>query len=342
MNALPSPAADLIALDIGGANVKAADGLGWSKSEPFAMWRDWQRLAAAVAHFLPVPPRRIVATMTGEIADCFASRRAGVEHIVAALSAAAGAAPVGIYTTDGRIVSPDEAVAHPLAVAASNWHAVARLAATLAPTPHTFLIDIGSTTVDIIPIREGRPTPLATDDVGRMASGELVYTGIERTPVAALVRSLPHRGIHRPVASELFAQSQDVWLVLGGLPEDPSSTDTADGGPVTREAARVRLARMMLLDPEGFGSDDARAAAEWLATAQVRRIMRALKQVVRGVGWEPSGIVVSGHGRALAHRILARLPGVMLTIDLDDCLSPAVSRVAPAHALALIARGTLP
>lgn len=341
MNTLRSPAADLIALDIGGANIKAADGLGWSSSMPFAMWRDWQRLSLTLADFLPQVAERVVATMTGEIADCFASRRAGVEHIVAALVAAADTSDVGLYTTDGRVVSPEVAIRNPLAVAASNWHAVARLAAALAPTDRTFLIDIGSTTVDIIPIRDRRPAPRAFDDVGRMAVGELVYTGIERTPVAAIVRSLPHRGIRRPVASELFARSQDAWLMLGGLPEEPSCTDTADGSPATREASRIRLARTMLLDPEAFTADDARVAAAGIAAAQTRRVVRATQQVAREIGWRPTGIVISGHGHPLASRVLVMLPFDAITIQLQETLSPPVARVAPAHALALIARGTL-
>lgn len=341
MNALPSPAVDLIALDIGGANIKAADGFGWTKTEAFAMWRDWRRLDAALTGFIVDAPRRVVATMTGEIADCFPSRRAGVEHIVAALTSATRTASVGIYTTDGRIVSPEDAIRDPLAVAASNWHAVARLAASLAPTSRTLLIDIGSTTTDIIPLETGKPTPRANDDVGRLASGELVYTGMERTPIAAIVRSLPHRGIRRAVVSELFARSQDAWLMLGGLPEDSSCTDTADGGPATRDAARIRLARTMLLEPEEFTPDDALAVAERIAAAQTRQVARAVRRVTRSTGWEPTGMVFSGHGGLLARRLLVGLPRTLLTIDVQDYLSRAVSRVAPAHALALIARGTL-
>jgi (4-(4-[2-(gamma-L-glutamylamino)ethyl]phenoxymethyl)furan-2-yl)methanamine synthase len=338
----PCPSADLIALDIGGANIKAADGRGWTQSMPFAMWRDWRQLASVLTDVLASSPGRVVATMTGEIADCFASRRDGVAHIVGALTVAAATANVGIYTTAGRIVSPEEAIGDSHAVAASNWHAVARLAASLAPTPHTFLVDIGSTTVDIIPIAEGRPAPLATDDVGRMASGELVYTGLERTPVAALVRHLPHRGLRRPVASELFARSQDAWLILGSLPEDPSSFDTADGGPATREAARVRLARTMLLDPETFTADDAKQAADRIAIVQARQIARGMHKVAHGIGWLPTGFVLSGHGGCLADGALALIPHDVITIPVQDQLPPAVARVAPAHALALIARGILP
>lgn len=338
------PAADLMALDIGGANIKAADGFGWASSEPFAMWQEWRRLPDALAARLASRPRRVVATMTGEIADCFPSRSAGVRHIVASLEAAAARVAchdVGIYRTDGRIVGPSEAIATPALVAASNWHAVARMAASLAPTDCTFLIDIGSTTVDIIPIHDGRPAPQATDDAGRMASGELVYTGMERTPLAAIVRSLPHRGTRRPVASERFAESRDAWLVLGGVNEDPSATDTADGGPATRESARVRLARMMLLDPESFSDEDALMAAEWVASAQSRLVARALAKVAGSVGWRPTGLVISGHGAALVRRSLALLGWEVDSEDMGVRLGPAVSRSAPAHAVAMIARGTI-
>lgn len=338
----PSPAHDLIALDIGGANIKAADGLGWAASEPFAMWREWQRLPETLSRFLVSRPGRVVATMTGEIADCFPSRQAGVEHIVAALVSAGGTADVGLYTTDGRLVPPSAAIAQARLVAASNWHAVARLAASVAPADRTLLIDIGSTTTDIIPIQGGRPMPVARDDAGRMASGELVYTGMERTPVSAIVRRLPHRGFRRPVAAERFAQSQDAWLVLGALPEEPSTTDTADGRPATREAARIRLARTMLLDPESFTADDARVAAGWIAAAQARQVARALARVARISGWKPDGIVLSGHGDALASQVIEQIGWHPRIVTLGSHLSPALSRVAPAHALAMIARGTIP
>jgi probable H4MPT-linked C1 transfer pathway protein len=337
-----SAATDLVALDIGGANLKAADGLGWATSTPFAMWREWPRLADAIAAIIrPLSPRRVVATMTGEIADCFPSRAAGVRHIVAAVATAAGPAEVGVYCVDGAIVDPAEASAAPLRAAASNWHAVARLAGSMAPTDRAFLIDIGSTTVDITPLCDGRPTPMATDDAGRMRTGELVYTGMERTPIAAFVRALPHRGTRRPVASERFADSRDAWLVLGALPADEVDRDTADGQPATPDAARIRLARMMLLEPDNFTRHDALHAAEWCARGQARIVARALHRVADGVGWRPSGLVLSGHGDPLADRAAARAGWQLTRLALRDRCGPHVSRSAPAHALALIARGMI-
>ena len=344
--------ADVLAFDIGGANTKAADGLGWVHSEPFELWRRRAELPAAIARIVSSRhPSRVVATMTGEIADCYASRREGVADIVAAVAAATRAAagpdcPVGIYLVDGTIVSTEEAVRRPLAAAASNWHAVARLAAAVTITDKAFLIDIGSTTTDIVPLVNRAPAAIGQHDVARMAAGELVYTGVERTPIATIVRSLPWQGRLHPVASELFAQSLDAWLLLEGLPEDRDSTPsgsvhTADGGPATRAAAQRRLARMILADPEEVTADEALAMAEWCADRQSMLVARAVRRVASSCGWQPRSIVLSGHGACLARRALARVGWDVDLVSLSDTLGPDVSRAAPAHSLARIARGQL-
>jgi probable H4MPT-linked C1 transfer pathway protein len=342
----PAGGGDVLAFDVGGANVKAADGRGWAASEPFELWRRRAELPAALARIAAARrPRRIVATMTGEIADCYGSRREGVADIVAAVAAAAAAAgadpsATGIYLVDGSIVPPAAAVARPLAAAAANWHAVARLAAAAGAAGRAFLLDVGSTTTDIVPLVDGRPAPLASDDVGRLSSGELVYTGVERTPVAALVRRLPWRGRLRPVASERFADAADAWLILGGV--DGATAATADGGPATPPAAARRLARMLLADPDDVTPAEARLLAEACARSQARLVAAALTRVSSAVGWRPERIVLSGHGGCLARMAIVRTgwrPGL---VELADSLGAGVARVAPAHALALVALGRLP
>lgn len=333
-------AGDVLAFDVGGANIKAADGLGWVHSEPFPLWQRWRDLPGVLERIvLDRRPRRVVATMTGEIADCYPSRADGVADIVAAVVTAARGddASVGIYRVDGALVPPEVAVAAPLLVAAANWHAVARLAASLSRHRRGLLVDVGSTTTDIVPLVDGAPRPSARDDVGRMAAGELVYTGVERTPVAALVHRLPWRGRLRPVAAELFAQSRDVWLVLGGLAEQPENRDTADGGPATADAARRRLARMLLADPDDVGSDEAVALATRCADRQARVVAQALRSVAGSAGWQPEQIILSGHGECLARRAVARLGWTAAMLSLPATLGAAVSRAAPAHALAAIA-----
>jgi probable H4MPT-linked C1 transfer pathway protein len=278
--------------------------------------------------------------MTGEICDCYPSRAAGVAHITESLAVAARSCPEppGIYLVDGRIVPPAEAAAEWPLAAASNWHALARLAAACVAPGRSMLLDVGSTTTDIVPLFDGQPTATARDDAGRMLAGELVYTGVERTNVAAITSHLPHRGHSRPIASELFAESRDAWLVLGGLPENPAATDTADGQPATRAAALVRLARTMLLDPETFTAADALAAAGAIAERQAAVIVAAVCRVADRAGGPPASIVLSGHGDQLAERAIAMAGWSSQLVRLADLIGSAAARAAPAHALACIAR----
>lgn len=335
----------ILALDVGGANLKAADGLGRIVAEPFELWRRRHELAGRLAGLVGTwRPRRVVATMTGEIADCYPDRATGVAEIVAAVEAAASdcGATAGIYLVDGRIVPPDEARRHPLAAAASNWHVLARLAAAHAGADGALLLDVGSTTTDILLLDRGGAVPLATDDAGRMASGELVYSGIERTPLAALTRTLPCGGRRVPVAAETFARSQDLWLLLGGLPEEPESGDTCDGAPATRAAARRRLARNLLLDADAFDDAAACLAAAHAAAVQARRVAAAIRRVLAAHRAAPGAVVLSGHGTALAEAALDRAGLRQPRVHLGRLLGPAVARAAPAHALALVAAGVIP
>lgn len=344
---MTAAASSILAWDVGGAAVKAADGRGWTHAVGFPLWQAAADLPALLTRIAATRrPERIVATMTGEIADCFVDRSDGVTRIVDAVVQSAHAvgcpAPPGIYLVDGTIVPPEVACRRPLEAAASNWHAVARLAAAVAASDRGLLVDVGSTTTDIVACDRRGPTPLARDDAGRMLHDELVYTGVERTPLAAIVRRLPHGGLRRPLAAERFAESRDAWILLGELPEDPQARDTADGRPGTAAAAAARIARALLLDPHELSPAEARRAAAAVAAAQTRRLARGLLTVAAAHGWRPEVVVLSGHGTALAHRALDRVGWPVRRLSLADALGAAVSRSAPAHALARIATGDLP
>src|SRR5579884_230226 len=115
----------VLAFDIGGANLKAADGLGFAINQPFPLWQRPGELTAALELIVGRAPaaEKIVVTMTGELADCFETKAQGVAHIVNAVCQAASQTPVAVYLVDGSFASAEAALAQPLLAAASNWHA---------------------------------------------------------------------------------------------------------------------------------------------------------------------------------------------------------------------------
>lgn len=328
-----------LGLDIGGANLKAADGRGFARVRPFALWRRPDDLAEALRLLLAdsPPANRLAVTMTGELADCFATKAEGVAAILKAVAAVADGARVSVYRTDGSWASSDAAAGDPLAVAAANWHALARFAGRYVPQRAGLLIDIGSTTCDIIPLVHGLPTPRGRTDPERLVSGELVYTGVQRSPVCAVASRVPWRGFLCPVAQELFATTWDVYLLLGDLPEEPASAETANGRPATREAAHDRLARSICADRTMVDGEAARAIAQAVADAQLEHLAEAADRVVSTLPERPSGVVLSGSGEFLARRVLERIGLSARVVSIAEELGPEVSRAATAHAVAALA-----
>jgi (4-(4-[2-(gamma-L-glutamylamino)ethyl]phenoxymethyl)furan-2-yl)methanamine synthase len=332
-----------LALDIGGANLKAADGRGFAASRPFALWRAPERLPEELSQLISAAPtaNRLAVTMTGELADCYETKAIGVRSILHAVEAAVRLEHVAVYLTDGRLVTVDQARETPHLAAASNWRALAQFANRFAPASPALLIDLGSTTTDIIPLAKSGPCPVGITDTDRLLSGELVYTGIDRTPLSAIVRRLPWRGDQCPVATELFATAADAYLLLGEMAEGPDDSDTADGRPRTRGAAHARLARMICSDATAFSIDDAAAAASAIRDAQLVQLQTAVIRVACRLERPPQTIIISGQGEFLLRQLVARLPWKCNVVSLTERLGGEVSRCAPAHALAGLAREAL-
>ncbi len=322
---------NVVGFDIGGANLKVADADGVARSLPFALWqapRDLAKHLRALRDAMP-PHDTVAVTMTGELCDCFETRRDGVRAILNSVAEVVNLPSIRVWTTRGRFVSFDEAMADPLPVAAANWLALAHLVSRRFPG-RSLLIDTGSTTTDLLYLGPGGPEPRGLTDFDRMRSGELVYTGIRRTPVCAV--------LGQDVAAELFATMLDAHLLLGLVPENAADSDTADGRPATKARAHARLARMRCADTETFTLDDAMTLAREAAEQQRAAIWRAAERVL--AGRPPVGrVVVAGSGETLAHWCqethisLGQLPAVSLREHLGDTISAA----ACAYAVAMLA-----
>lgn len=328
-----------LALDIGGANLKMADGKGFAEARAFALWQESHRLAQELRMLIAEAPHcdHLVVTMTGELADCFETKEIGVNYIVQAVSQAADSRHTRIYLIDGTMVSPQIAVQRPLAAAAANWHALARFAGRFARQGAALLIDVGSTTCDIAPLMGGVPIVGAKTDTQRLMTGELVYTGVERTPVCALIDSAPYRGQQCPLAQEVFATTRDVYLILGDMPEEPTDYNTADGRAATKGAARHRLGRLISADGDGFNHRDAVTIAQTAADAQTARLASGIRRVIAELPRRPETIIFSGHGEFLARRTLETMDLSPTVVSLGTELGPRISRCATAHALAVLA-----
>jgi probable H4MPT-linked C1 transfer pathway protein len=270
-------------------------------------------------------------TMTAELSQMFRTKREGVTFVVDAVTAAFPSADVQVYTVDGRFLSPADAKREPLAVAASNWSATANIVAE--SHADAILLDIGTTTTDIIPIENGIVVASAKTDPERLASGELVYTGALRTPVEAITQQVPLGSALAGVSAEAFALIGDIHLWRGDLAPDDYSVTPPDDRPASREFARERIARVVCADREILDDQAIDTIAGAVARAQLEQIGRGIAHV-RDAHPSLSTAVVTGLGAFLAERA-ARQAGLTV-VRLADAIGDDASRCAPAAAVALL------
>ncbi len=244
-----------------------------------------------------------------------------------------------IWQTGGEFFTLDEALEFPILVAAANWHAQATWAGRACPEGAALLIDIGSTTTDIIPLWQGTPVAEGGTDPLRLQSGELVYTGVRRTPLMALSPDVNHQGQQTGVAAELFATTRDLYLWTGELAESPDDCETANGRPATREWAYDRLTRMLCADRDEISRPEIDQLVRQWIDLQQSQIRRAIEQVNARLTGPVKMVLLSGEGEFLARRVVANTPALAQAehLSLASVLGPTHSAGACAYAVARLA-----
>ena len=325
--------------DVGGVHLKQARlvetprgrTLDW-RLRPFEIWREPRRLADALSRLEPLGP--LAVTLTAELSDVFPDRRSGVLAILDAVAAARGDDEFAVLDLEGLLLPCAAARRTPLLVASANWIAPAVIAARRLP--EGVVVDVGSTTTDIVPFSGGRPCPAGRTDRERLSSGELVYTGALRTPPAALAETVPLPSGPCRTIPEHFTQMADVYRLLGLVSEEEYTVATPDGRGRGRAESAARLGRLVGADPGDLDEATLAAIARFLMERQVERIASALR-VVAAPGMPA---IACGAGRFLAEAA-ARLAGLtpMPFEELFPGLGHGWGTTGPAAALALLAAG---
>lgn len=343
---------DLIGWDIGGAHLKAA---ALAEGEIVAvaqcacpLWRGLEHFHAAIqailAEFSPPADCRHAITMTGELVDLFANREQGVLGLIRAMQAHCLAGRLSVFAGHAGFLLAEAVCPRDLtAIASANWLATGIHAARRIPAG--LLVDIGSTTADLLILHDGEVKNRGYTDHERMCHDELVYTGVVRTSLMALTDRAPFAGDWVGLMAEHFATTADVYRLTGELPSYADQADSADGGPKTPEASARRLARLLGLDVEVAEMVAWTRLASYFRERQLSRLKDACaRQLSRGLLADDAPLLGAGVGRFLVQELAHRLGHPYL--DFLDVLTSAnppagfhLADCAPAVAIACLAGG---
>jgi len=337
--------ASVIGWDIGGAHLKAARAqhgvivaaiqlacaphFGVAQIE-IALREAKKRLGAADRH---------AVTMTAELSDAFPDRETGVAQVAAICAHELGADNLSFYAGAPGFVSKSQVAENARKIASANWRASAELVARSCK--NALLVDMGSTTTDIVPICGHAVAAQGEDDASRLACGELAYTGLLRSSPAAALALAPFAGRLVPLVDESFATMADAHRLLGDIPPGVDTASTVDGRDKSPQASRARLARLVGCDARDHTPEAWDALAAFFTRAQLRRIEDQLALLVSRAPWLSSAeIIGAGAGRGVVAALAKREGRAYRDFGAFLPRAPeagAAADCAPACAVALLA-----
>ncbi len=303
----------VVGWDVGGAHVKAAllqqggalvDVVQW----PCPLWQgtdQLERVLALARERWPGLDRAAHAvTMTGEMVDLFVDREDGVQRIAGQLSRHLGAPR--LFAGPGEWVAAADAGMRWADIASANWLATASHVAQVFADRTGVLVDVGSTTTDLIAFGGGKVLTQSRTDAQRLSKYELVYQGVVRTPLMALARRIAWRGVEHNVMNELFATTADVYRLTGELDPAHDQQASADQAPKDEPHTCARLARMIGLDARDGSRSEWHTLAHAWRTAQVAELRGQLEQLQSIHGLDAGALAVAaGCGAFLVPAVLA-------------------------------------
>lgn len=339
----------MLGFDIGGANTKAAhlqEKNGQVKidvtSQYFPVWKSSEKLSdvlRTLAESLVTEKLDVLGvTMTAELSDAYQTKREGVNHILSCVNNVFSEIPCYVLNSSGKLITPEEAKGKPLEVASANWAATGWLVSR--HLKDAVIVDVGSTSTSIIPVAQGQVAAKGKTDLEKLICGELIYTGSLRTNIATITPTVPIRGGVASVASELFATSGDVHLILGNICEADFTSETADGRGKSIAESYARLSRVVCADSEMLTKKEITDIAHYVWERQIDRISRGLRRVynyTRNLAQNDVPVVVTGLGKDFLARKAAEQIGAATIIDLEMLLTKQAVLATPALGVALMA-----
>ena len=284
----------ILGLDIGGANTKAAllefdNGIIIKASSSIEYFPFWEKTIKDIPEMLSRVTNALLnqnnlnldevkyfaITITCELSDAFQTKKEGINRTIDALTQILPRKKLFFMSTDEIYLSEKEARENYLKVSAANWVSTALFLGKI--NPNCILIDSGSTTIDIIPIKEGKPISKGKTDVDRLKHHELIYTGGLRATIPSITHEVPYNDSLIQISFEKFALVSDVHRILNNITERQYINETADNRTTSLEDCYSRLARIICADKDMLTIEELKKIAEYIYEKQLNLIAVEIK-----------------------------------------------------------------
>jgi uncharacterized hydantoinase/oxoprolinase family protein len=275
----------IIGFDIGGSNIKFAVitpcgekyvARGGIVNAPFMS----MELEHIVNQFLSGVQDDIshIGVITSYPVSC-GDQREGMEKIVNLFQKVMPEKPVFFIDFESRMWPLQEVIsADPARFAMSNFFGSAYLGSKIRS--NTVVMDTGSTSTDILLIRDNCPVAIGqdTNSIGRQLTGEMTWTGVLFTPVSSLTEYVPLRG-RLVKGNPRGGTANDVYNIIY-YEKMRDLLGTYEIKQKEKDRYALNLASLFLCDLKNIGPDEIENAARYVSVKHVEVVAGFLLQVL--------------------------------------------------------------
>ncbi|MBA2853411.1 hypothetical protein HNP89_001368 [Methanococcus maripaludis] len=325
----------ILGIDIGGANTKITElhenGEFKVHHLYFPMWKNNDKLAEVLKTYSK-DVSHVALVTTAELADSYETKKEGVDNILNAAESAFGS-NISVFDSDGNFISLDEAKINYMKVSASNWCGTAKWVSKNIEE-NCILVDMGSTTTDIIPIVDGKVVAEKTD-LERLMNHELLYVGTLRTPISHLGNTILFKSVNTNVSSEYFAITADISVVLEKVTPEEYTCDTPDGKGTDKRSSLVRISKVLCSDLNQISEIDAENIAKTCYELWKELILENVEKVAEK--HDLKKVVITGLGENILNDALADFE----VLSVAERYGKDVSLATPSFAVAELLKNEL-
>ena len=322
----------ILGIDIGGANTKITELKDNSYKIHhiyFPMWKNSEKLTELLQKYNNENIKKVAVVMTAELADAYETKKEGVNDILNSVEKAFPNKEIYVFDVDGNFLTTDEARREYLKVSASNWTATANFVCN-SINNNCILVDMGSTTTDIIPIKNGSIMANKTD-LDRLMNNELVYVGALRTPLSFLGNTVLYKGKETNISSEYFAITGDISIVLDKITSEQYTCDTPDGASPDKKHSMIRISRVLCGDLEQIDEKEVINIANQFYNKLLNLIKYNVDKVSEKYGL--NDVVITGLGEEILKDALKDYNIISIKEQYDEDVSLATPSFAVAELL---------
>ena len=296
-----------LGIDIGGAHIKIVgldqfQNICLIKYRKCYLWKNPKKLKQEITFINSLSSNKSIfcgVTMTAELCDIFPDRLTGAKIILNECKKIKF--KTFLYSKSDKVFETLQS--NNLSnLMSMNWHSIGKYLTNFVK--NALIIDFGSTTTDFICIKNGKIMNKAFNDFKRLSNGEILYTGLMRTPLFAIKKNVKYKSKNISIIPEYFSNTSDIYRINKKIKKEFDIDDETDFSDKNVIGSYKRIARSFGMDYHFKDKLFIKKLSENIMNEQLNMIYENTEKLLKKFNMKKKSLIIlSGIGQEVLKKL---------------------------------------